>query len=95
MFSVYRTNEAQGPLRAAWEQAGSALRKAILQATHEVDQLLYNQPHEQGESRGGQVRILFLPPLGILFEVDHDKRLVTILRSWAFRAREDRDGRWE
>src|SRR5437867_10429221 len=27
MFSVYRTNEAQGPLRAAWEQAGSALRK--------------------------------------------------------------------
>ena len=95
MFSIYRTNEAQSPLRSAWEQAGSALRKAILQASHQADELLHREPHEQGESRGDKARILLLAPLGILFEVDHDKRLVTILRSWAFRAREDRDGRWE
>ena len=95
MFSIYRTNEAQSPLRSVWEQAGSALRKAILQASHQADELLHHEPHEQGESRGDKARILLLAPLGILFEVDHDKRLVTILRSWAYRAKEDREGRWE
>jgi hypothetical protein len=95
MFSVYRTDTAQAPLREVWEAAGDGLRRAILQASHEVDQRLFREPQLQGESRGDNARILFQAPLGVLFEVNAEKKLVTILRSWAFRTSADACGGWE
>ncbi len=92
MFSVYRTDTAQAPLREVWEAADDGLRRAILRASHQIDQCLFREPHEQGESRGGSERILFQAPLGVLFEVNAEKKLVTILRSWAFRTCAEADG---
>jgi hypothetical protein len=86
MFSIYRSQAAVTPLSEAWEQADDALRCAMLQASRRLDQQLHQAPQEQGESRDGQVRILFQTPLGVLFEVDEDKKLVRILRAWAYRA---------
>ena len=38
----------------------------------------------QGESRGGDVRILFRPPVAVFFEIDEDRNLVRILRTWLY-----------
>ena len=46
---------------------------------------LHRNPDTQGESRDGTDRILFQAPVGVLFEVDADQKLVRIIRSWVYR----------
>ena len=82
------------PLREMWERAGASLRRAILQATQRLDARLAGDPHGEGESRGERIRILFERPLGVLFEVDEEKRLVRVLRSWAYGPGTDRRDCW-
>jgi hypothetical protein len=86
MFSVYRDRKAMAIVLRTWEQADEAQRQEILRAVHCLDRQLQHDPHEQGESRGGPTRILFLAPLAVLFEVDEAKKLVNVLRAWVFRA---------
>jgi hypothetical protein len=92
MFSIYRNHTAMASLKETWENADSALREAILSASRRLDQQLHNDPHEQGESRDENTRILFDAPLGVLFEVDQAKKLVHILRAWAYPSAADRRG---
>ena len=35
-----------------------------------------------GESRGGTLRALFVQPLGVLYRVSDDDRLVTVIAAW-------------
>jgi hypothetical protein len=85
MFSIYRDHTAMVSLKQTWEQAAGPLREAILDASRRLDQWLHANPHEQGESRDDKTRILFEPPLAVLFEVDEPNKLVRILRAWAYR----------
>jgi hypothetical protein len=85
MFSIYRDHSAMTALKEVWEQAEPELRDAILRATSRVDKELQRDPLRQGESREGGTRILFAAPLAVVFEVDEAKKLVRVLRSWAFR----------
>jgi hypothetical protein len=85
MFSIYRNQAALAPLTATWEQADSRLREAILHASRCVDEQLQSEPHEKGESREQGTRILFQAPLAVTFEVDQARKLVRILRAWAYR----------
>ena len=85
MFSIFRSQAAMVSLKATWEGAGDALREAIERAARRLDELLQHEPQEQGESREDGTRILFEAPLGVVFEVDEDKKLVRVLRSWAYR----------
>jgi hypothetical protein len=85
MFCVYRNETATALLRRTWEGAGDALRTTILQAMQQIEQELQDDPHRKGESRPGGARILFQSPLAVLFEVDDEKRLVRIVRAWAYR----------
>ena len=96
MYSIYRSQAAAAPLAEAWELADATLREAILEASRLLERQLHQDPHEQGESRGAGVRILFQVPLGILYEVDDDKKLVRILRSWVYRTGADvrEQGEW-
>lgn len=91
MFSIFRSSQAVAPLQDTWERAGDTLREEILRATQRLDQQLCTDPQERGESRDGQARILFEAPLAAVFEVDEEKKLVRILRTWAFAAA----GRWD
>lgn len=84
MFSIFRTGEATAPLKAAWEEGGEALRKAILQATHAIDHMLAREPHEMGESREGTTRVYFHEPVAVLYEVDDSMQRVNVLRAWAY-----------
>jgi hypothetical protein len=86
MFNIYRSETAVTPLRAVWDEAGDELRQAILRASHLINQRLHENPHEEGESRAGGTRILFEAPVGVEFEIDEKRKLVSIVRSWAYRA---------
>jgi hypothetical protein len=56
-----------------------ALRAEITEATATIDRLLQFDPHEQGESRDDGRRILFVPPLVVVFSADAERNLVRVL----------------
>lgn len=95
MFSIYRNQSALSSVTEAWEEAGADFREAILRASRALDELLQHEPHAQGESREGTVRIVFEAPLAVTFEVDETKRIVRILRAWIPRQATDRQDRAE
>jgi hypothetical protein len=84
MFAIYRSPEAMAPLRETWENADDSLRRAILEASHRLDRQLHKNPHKRGESRDGRTRILFQAPIAVTFEIDEEKKLIRILRSWLY-----------
>jgi hypothetical protein len=86
MFSVYRDQSATSSLRQTWLQADEPQRQILLRALHTLDQQLQRAPHKQGESRHDGTRIVFHAPLAVLFEIDEEKKLVRVLRAWAYRA---------
>jgi hypothetical protein len=90
MFSIYRHQTAMAPLKETWDQADDSLREAILEASRQVDQQLHIDPHQQGESRDDKTRILFQAPLAVIFEVDEARKLVVVVRAWAYRRGMDR-----
>ncbi len=94
MFSIYRDQAAMVPLKDTWEQASEALRESILQASGRLDQQLQHDPQAQGESRDDKTRILFQAPLGVTFAVDEAKKLVYIVRAWAYRCGAAGEAAW-
>jgi hypothetical protein len=85
MFSIYRSETTTSFLKQTWEQADEALQQAILYATDQLNRVLADSPHEQGESRHDGLRILFQAPLGIEYVIDDARQIVHIQRTWAFR----------
>jgi len=61
----------------------------IVSAILEIDRMLTIDAEVKGESRGEGRRIVFSPPLGVIFEVDWLTYEVTIGEAWGFR-RHDR-----
>ncbi len=59
-------------------------RTAITQAAHRIDSQLRNDPLNVGESRSGNERVLFEPPLAVNYEVSEDDRLVTVTGVWSY-----------
>lgn len=57
-----------------------ARRAEISQATESVDQLLATKPHEQGESRDKDERIMFAQPLVVVFTIDEAANLVRVVK---------------
>jgi hypothetical protein len=76
MFRVEWLQEALDDLVSIWMNADSADRAAIALAVRELDQQLNVAPHQQGESREGNERVLFALPLGLQVRVDFDQQLV-------------------
>ena len=84
MFRVRWVKSALNELASLWTSADSATRKAITDAANEIDRRLQRNPETEGESRGGMERILFVPPLGIRFEVDAQRSTVRVLHVWSY-----------
>ncbi len=87
MFSIYRSEDTTRFLKKTWEEADEALQLAILEATDLLNRALAEAPHEQGESREDGMRILFEAPLAVEYEIDHDRRIVHVRRTWAYHTR--------
>jgi hypothetical protein len=87
MFRLEWLESALQELADIWLRADATLRQAITAATHQIEQLLLNDPLHEGESRPGGRRILHLAPLGILYRIEPDGQTVTVLRVWLYRQR--------
>ncbi len=75
-------------LTRIWTGADSPRRQAITQAAHAIDQELQRSPQDKGESREEGERVLFVLPLGILFQVDEQRSEVYVLHVWHIQRRE-------
>jgi hypothetical protein len=69
-------------LAKIWTAADSTTRQSITDASHVIEQVLRGNPEEQGESRPGGRRIMFVGPLGVLFRVRTEKSIVQVLQVW-------------
>jgi len=83
-YTVVWVPSAEEDLAALWIE--SADRSAVASAANTIDTLLREDPHRQGESRFGAVRVLLVPPLGIDFKVLEEDRLVKVVAVWTVRA---------
>jgi hypothetical protein len=79
-YTVDWVPRAEQELAALWMDAQS--RDAVTRASHRIDQLLRHDPEQAGESRPRGRRILFELPLGVVFRVYPDRRLVRVLHVW-------------
>lgn len=59
-------------------------RPAVSEAVNRIDKILARDPGETGESRYGDLRIVFERPLAFTFEVLENDRLVRVLHVWEF-----------
>jgi ParE toxin of type II toxin-antitoxin system, parDE len=66
-------------LAEAWTRAESADRAAITAASHRIEEALRLNPREAGESRDDERRIFIDLPLVVIYEVDDDNGVVTVL----------------
>lgn len=78
------TPTARKELTALWVEADSAQRHLVTAAAYAIDQRLKVDPQLQGESRSNSRRVLFEPPLGVLFRVIERQSKVRVLRVWQF-----------
>jgi len=53
---------------------------AVTVASNAIDKLLKTTPWQAGIGSAHQDRIVFEPPLGVVFSIDEGKRIVTITK---------------
>lgn len=80
IHTVLWTPAAEQELATAWLDAAD--RGEVTRAANSIDRLLRVDPETRGESRYDAVRILFMPPLGVDFEVRADDCMVYVLSTW-------------
>jgi hypothetical protein len=85
-FQVIWAPEAERRLTQVWLN-NPAARALISAASHQIDVALANDPEEVGESRPEGRRIVHVAPLGAIYRVDHDTRIVTVTTLWYFEHR--------
>ena len=71
------SRRSQDELADLWTNATN--RGAVTAAADEIDRLLARDPLGVGESRDGGNRILFEPPLAVLYRVDGRRRRVVVV----------------
>ena len=88
-YTVLWSRTAENELIALW--ADQADRAAVTAAADAIDRLLQRNPADQGESRSDSTRVMFLAPLGVLFEIQEKDRKVYVLRVWKISQRGGQD----
>jgi len=84
-FTVVWIPSAEHELAELW--MGAPDRQEVRDAADRIDAALAETPMALGESRSGNVRILFAYPLGVEFEVLARDRRVRVLSVWRFDSR--------
>jgi len=81
-YEVVWNAVAEHRLTQLW--LSSRLRLAIRSAADRIDAMLALNPHDCGESRAGQERVMLVWPLGIYFEIDELGRRVRVTAVWSY-----------
>jgi plasmid stabilization system protein ParE len=79
-YTVVWKPDAEDELARLWNNAPD--RAAVAAAADRIDATLLHDPETQGESRSGNIRVLFMPPLAVYFRVSPDDRLVEVAAVW-------------
>lgn len=87
MFRVEWLESVVDQLANSWLDANPQMRQSITAAAHQIDQELCDDPSNHGESRDRSRRIHFVKPLSVTYEVDTQKRLVTVLHICVYKPR--------
>jgi hypothetical protein len=82
MYSVVCTPAADGELAALWITAND--RKAVSEAAAHIESALQVSPLDRGESREGNQRIMFVPPVGVRYVVYPTQGRVVIVQFWTY-----------
>ena len=82
MYSVVCTAAADGELAALWITAKD--RGAVSEAAAHIERALQVSPLDQGESREGNQRIMFVPPVGVRYVVYPTQSRVVIVQFWTY-----------
>ena len=81
-YQVVWTTDAENDLANAWLAATD--RNSITRAAAEIDAILAKSPNSLGESRTANVRITFIPPLAVEFEVLDQQQTVYVIAAWTY-----------
>jgi hypothetical protein len=79
-FTVTWIKSALDELAELWSATSD--RQDVADAADRIDLILRSDPYDHSESREGNLRILFVPPLAALFEVSDADRKVTVRAVW-------------
>ena len=79
-YTVLWTQFAEWELTEIWLSASD--RNFVARAAAEIDALLETSPMECGESREGNLRLMFVSRLAVEFEVYPDDRKVLVRSIW-------------
>jgi hypothetical protein len=60
-------------------------QNAVTAASHAIDQMLSNDPENEGESRPNGRRVVYSSPLGVRYRVDPNENRVRVLLCWQIR----------
>lgn len=78
-YMVIWLPDAQDQLAELWMNATD--RNAVTQATHQIDQILAQDPSMAGEDFYGD-RLLIVPPLQIVFAIRPEDLIVEVQLVW-------------
>jgi hypothetical protein len=85
-YTVVWIPTADDELATLWMKSKD--REVVTSSANEIDRRLRLNPHQQGECRSQGRRILLVPPLGVVYRVNDDDRLVRVLHVWRFQPQE-------
>jgi hypothetical protein len=71
---------AERHLADLWTNAPD--RNAVATAADTIDRQLSRDPLTWGEARSGPTRIMFVPPLAVLFDLSEPDRMVSVWAVW-------------
>ena len=84
-YDVVWVGTAERRLTEIW--LASRFRSVVTQAAQAIDQELAIRPLDVGESRDFGQRILLAMPLGVIYQLHSERRIVRVLRVWEIRRR--------
>lgn len=82
-YSVVWLPAAENELAALWMVSSN--RAGVNRASVELDRVLAANGPSEGESRASGLRITFVPPLAVIFQVDESTKTVFVGRVWEYR----------
>jgi ParE toxin of type II toxin-antitoxin system, parDE len=82
IFTVIWQPETENDLADLWLNAPD--RDAVTRAANQIDAQLKADPYANSESRFGNTRVMFVPPLGVAYDIYDDDCLVAVWAVWHY-----------
>jgi hypothetical protein len=76
IYTVIWQPDTENDLADEWLNAPD--RAVVTQAANQIDAQLKADPYANSESRSGNSRVMFVPPLGVAYDVSDDDCLVIV-----------------